>query len=183
MMVRRQAIQSQSIVRVDRIRRSFAEARIKLFELVTSKKLSPESATFRYLYYLHTSVMRRQDMYEDMWKVFVYAVVRIKESTGDRQIQIEASDWSSEVREVVLQTARAIELMIFEHSRPLRWLAAINSWSAGKADAKLERLFASKTLSRRTEKNSMPDSQHSRGSDSSVAEVEAFRNLILSVAS
>jgi hypothetical protein len=42
--------------------------------------------------------MRRQDMYEDMWKVFVYAILQIKKSTREHQIQLEAFQWSSEVR-------------------------------------------------------------------------------------
>jgi|694.fasta_scaffold39537_4 hypothetical protein len=183
MTARRQAIHSKSIARVDRIRRSFAEARIKLFRLVTSKKLSPESATFRYLYFLNTSVMRRQDMYEDMWKVFVYAILQIKESTGDHQIQLEASQWSSEVREVVLETADAIQLMIYEHLRPLRWLAIINSWASDSEVAKPDRFFVANTL-KNISPNSLPsDSQNLRNSDPKIKEVQEFRSLILSAAS
>jgi hypothetical protein len=180
---RRQAINSKSIARVDRIRRSFAEARIKLFGLVTSNKLNPESATFRYLYFLHTSVMRRQDMYDDIWKVFVYAILQIRESTGDRQIELEASEWSDEVREVVLETAEAVQLMIFEHFRPLRWMANLNSWVSNSKGAKPDRFFITNAL-----KNAMPSGSSSgsgllNNPDLEVKEVEEFHNLIFSAAS
>jgi hypothetical protein len=177
MTVRRQAIHSKSIASVDRVRRSFAEARIKLFGLVTSKKLSPESATFRYLYFLNTSVMRRQDIYEDMYmmEVFVYIIpfLQIKESIGDHQIQLEASQWSSEVREVVLETVDAIQLMMYERPRPLRWLATIkhaiiNSWSSDSEVAKLDIFFVANTLKNISPINLPSDSQNLRNFDPKI---------------
>ena len=182
---RRQAINARSIARVDRIRRSFAEARIKLFGLVTSGKLKPESATFRYLYFLHTSVMRRQDMYDDMWKVFVRAILRIRESTGDRQIELEASEWSNEVREVVLETAEAVQLMIYEHFRPLRWLTNLNSWSSTSKGIKPDRFFIANTLhtAKAGSSSAISRSRQLNIPDSQVKEVEEFHRLILLAAS
>jgi hypothetical protein len=182
---RRQAINARSIARVDRIRRSFAGARIKLFGLVISSKLEPESATFRYLYFLHTSVMRRQDMYDDIWKVFVRAILRIRESTGDRQIQLESSEWSAEVREVVLETAEAVQLMIYEHSRPLRWLSNINSWSSTSKGVEPDRLFIANTLHtvKASSTSAISLSRKLSNPDPQAKEVEEFRSLIFSVAS
>jgi hypothetical protein len=182
---RRQAINARSIARVDRIRRNFAEARIKLFGLVTSSKLKPESATFRYLYFLHTSVMRRQDMYDDIWKVFVYAILRIRESTGDRQIELEASEWSDEVRDVVLETADAVQLMIYEHFRPLRGLANFNSLTSNSKGANPDHFFIANAL-QETKASSLGSISRSRQlsiPDAQVKEVEEFRSLILSAAS
>ncbi|GCE65928.1 hypothetical protein OMCYN_01874 [cyanobiont of Ornithocercus magnificus] len=180
---RRQAIHSRSIARVDRIRRSFAETRIKLFSLVTSNKLKPESATFRYLYFLHTSVMRRQDMYDDMWKVFVCTILRIRESTGDRQIKLEASEWSDEVRGVVLETAEAVQLMIYEHFRPLRWLANIDLLASNLEGAKPDRFFIANTLENVKTSNSNSSPQQLGNTNPQVQEVEEFCNLIFSAAS
>lgn len=127
--------------------------------------------------------MRRQDMYEDMWKVFVYATLQIKKSTGDHQIQLEAFQWSIEVREVVLEAADAIQLMICEHLRPLRWLAIINSWSSDSEGAKPDRFFVANTIKSISPNSLSSDSQDLRNSDPKVKEVQEFRSLILSAAS
>jgi hypothetical protein len=185
MIARGQATHARSIARVDRIRRSFADARIKLFGLVTSGKLNPESATFQHLYFLHTSVMRRQDMYDDMWKVFVCAILRIRETTGDRQIELESSEWSDEVREVVLETAQAVQLMILEHFPPLRRLVDLNSWSSNLKVANPDCFSIATTIktSKRGISGALSRSPQSRIPDAQVKEVEEFRTLILSAAS
>ncbi|MBM5816734.1 MAG: hypothetical protein FJ083_09150 [Cyanobacteria bacterium K_Offshore_surface_m2_239] len=185
MIARGQATHARSLVRVDRIRRSFADARIKLFGLVTSGKLDPESATFRNLYFLHTSVMRRQDMYDDMWKVFVRAILRIRETTGDRQIELESSEWSYEVREVVIETAQAVQLMILEHFHPLRRLVDLDSWSSNLKVANPNGFSIATTIMtfKQGISGAISRSPHSSIPDSQVKEVEEFHTLILSAAS
>ena len=124
-------------------------------------------------------------MYDDMWKVFVYAILQIRESTGDRQIELEASEWSDEVREVVLETADAVELMIYEHFRPLRWLANFNSLTSNSKGADPDRLFITNALQETKARSlgSMPRSRQLSIPHAQVKEVEEFRSLILSAAS
>jgi hypothetical protein len=126
-------------------------------------------------------------MYDDMWKVFVSAILRFRESTGDRKIELEASEWSEEVREVVLETAEAVELMTYEHFRPLRWLANLNSWSTttNSKGANPESFFIANAL-QETKASSLGATSRSRQlsiPDAQVKEVEEFHSLILSGAS
>lgn len=124
-------------------------------------------------------------MYDDMWKVFVYAILQIRESTGDRQIELEASEWSDEVREVVLETAEAVELMIYEHFRPLRWLVNLNSLTSNSKGANPDRFSITNALqeTKVSSLGSMPCSRQLSIPDAQVKEVEEFRTLILSAAS
>jgi hypothetical protein len=122
-------------------------------------------------------------MYDDMWKVFVRAILQIRYSTGDRQIKLEATEWSDEVREVVLETAEAVQLMIYEHFHALRWLANLNSWASNSKGTNPDRFFITNTLKNAKASSSSSSSHQSSTTDSQVKEVEEFHDLIFSAAS
>lgn len=114
------------LYRVEETQRYFGEARESLLGLVLANKLDHQSATFQFLYSMDTFVLRRPDAYPQISLRIRSAIV--DGTPGDsfgNQLQCESQSWNEDVRKVIGAHARAINNLIYSHSRILRYLRKV----------------------------------------------------------
>ena len=104
--------------KAETIRGAFADVRNQLFQHMMAGGISPKSQTFRALYFVTTSVMRRDDQYERLWPAFVKSIQEVERprSEGGAAIASEAKNWDPTTAEIARRFVQAIELMLVEYS-------------------------------------------------------------------
>lgn len=77
----------------ERIRNSWAEARVQMYALIREDKLSVHSATFREFVRMQTFILRRPERYREISEHLRYGLLR---SVGE---DADALDWETEIRD------------------------------------------------------------------------------------
>jgi len=111
--------------RCEKVRSRFAIARCHLMRLVAEGELDPNSATFRSLYFLQTSVMRRPDKYDELWRKFFRALAQVKKKDRQDEMLSEAPQWTPRTKKMVVETADALMYMIYDLSAVFRGVGEV----------------------------------------------------------
>lgn len=122
-----QRLRLRQLLRVETTRRYFAEARNQLVHLALQGEIDVNSATFQSFYLLQTRVMRRPEQYRQLSAIVLATLLRPASTQTDSPLRREAATWGPTVKEVVKATADAFQHLLFQHSRPLRILAQLES--------------------------------------------------------
>ncbi|MEO1528201.1 MAG: hypothetical protein AAFX06_22450 [Planctomycetota bacterium] len=103
-------------------REAFAEARRELEKIAREGTLSPLSQTFELLYLMQTYVLRRPHDFEQIASDWANRLETLDEDRTlaeslETRLSKESPEWPAGVREVISQTADAIELLINNHHK------------------------------------------------------------------
>lgn len=107
--------------RVERTQSHFAAARNELMRLAVAGEVDVNTKSFQRFYYLNTAIMRRPDQYVELSRAMVGAFLSRK-GDADEQLSIESKSWSPAFREVVKATANAMNYIILDYSRLMRFM-------------------------------------------------------------
>lgn len=111
----------EHLLRVERTQSYFAAARNDLVQLALSRELDANSATFRFLYFLNTSFMRRPDSYPAFSAMLLHQILKDDGSQRpDPQLMKESEDWTPAIRNVVKASADAMNNIVLDYSLPMR---------------------------------------------------------------
>jgi hypothetical protein len=94
------------MAKFERIRTRFAAARGRLVLIAAERELSPNSITFRQLYAIQTTMMRRFDSYPRMSRIFWTHLFDGKLTPA--KLHTEAQQWNEATKSVVVDTADAL---------------------------------------------------------------------------
>lgn len=122
----RSLLQTRARVRAERVRSAFAEARAELVMAAIRGAISTDSATYWTLYFLNTAVMRRDDLYPQLWPTFLHALRQVNDPTHVNPLREESIRWTPDVLKVAEKTNSAIEMMLVEHSMMMRLLFGLS---------------------------------------------------------
>jgi len=95
------------IRRTEQIRLQIGLARCRLVEAVAQGKLSPDSATFKDVYFVQTAMMRHTGEYREFSDAHWERVLK-QESRRESVMRKEATTWPPEVTAIVHQTSDAL---------------------------------------------------------------------------
>lgn len=119
--VRRSRRKYRHEYRVERTQSHFAAARNELMRLAVAGEVDVNSRSFQRFYYVNTAIMRRPDQYAEISHAMVTAVLT-RQGEPDEQLSRESKNWSPAFREVVKATAHAMDYIILDYSRLVRFM-------------------------------------------------------------
>lgn len=114
---------SRHLKRVEQTREYFACIRHRLLDLAFEGKVSPESETFRFLYQLLTTIMRRPDQYEVISQVLLSELVGHAKGDAKKQdtsFAAERDSWTPELKALFAEISEGLMMVIVEFSGILR---------------------------------------------------------------
>jgi hypothetical protein len=120
----RKRSQYQHLLRVERTRAHFAQARNDLIGLVCQGKLDPNSRTFRLFYGIQTFILRRPDHYDLIGEMLWQQFVSPAGSSQPSRLAEEPGTWSDDIKGIVMRTAQGFELLMTDYSVIRRKLAS-----------------------------------------------------------
>jgi hypothetical protein len=106
----RRARHYKNIAHDEKIRSTWAEARAKLIELVRDNKLNVQSDTFKALYQIQTSILRRPEAYVEIAARFRETFLTNSGSKPPRWFR-EKDSWPDELIEVFVKMANGTLLL------------------------------------------------------------------------
>jgi hypothetical protein len=112
-------------LRVEQAQCQFAIARNKLMSLAVNKEIDVNTRSFKSFYRVNTAFMRRPDQYREIAAMLVHMFLNIHDSSSGEELLAESKNWSPAFREVVRNTADAMETLILNYSllvRKMFWL-------------------------------------------------------------
>jgi|GEM_PF-3152636 len=112
----RKARRYQHVLKVERTRGQFAIIRNRLAALTIGDRLDPRSVTFNRLYLVNTVFMRSPDRYPALSQVVHQAIMDSKNQRASPALWRESKSWSPEVRQLVIQTADAMQQVLMDYS-------------------------------------------------------------------
>src|SRR5882724_9024019 len=117
-------------IRTEQTQTKFATIRIRLMELALGNGIDVDSLTFRDLYFVTTRIMRRPDQYPAI--IEALQIVFLKHGNSDERNQLahESRVWTADVREIVIDTARALNDIVEGYSAQWRFLYRLKNFLA-----------------------------------------------------
>ena len=119
----RLAWQMEAIVRVERTRSQFAEARAAMMQLVFEGKLDIESHTFRTFYGLQTFIMRRPEAYNEFSRYLVATMLASPSHAKRQRWMDEVEQWHPDMAAVMDRMSRGVSMLAFEFPYGRRLIA------------------------------------------------------------
>jgi hypothetical protein len=90
----------QREIQKDKIRNSWADARVIMYRLAREGKLSVHSATFAEFVRLQTYILRRPDEYQEISRLLLDSILRMDQNAKP-EFQHEVDSWPEEMRDVL----------------------------------------------------------------------------------
>lgn len=106
--------------KAEQIRSAFAEARTQLVHAGVVGEVDPNSPAYRAFYFLHTTMMRRNDQYDELWGALVVGVARVQVNRSPSELGEEVAQWTGHAHRAAVLTRDAIAQMLVEYSMLLR---------------------------------------------------------------
>jgi len=143
----------QHNIRVEKTRKYFAELRLRLLKILADGKLDQKSVTFRFHYSLFTMIMRRPDQYKEISNSLYTAFTSDntdQEVSGEigLKLQSEQSQWSDEVKILIVDTIKGLALLVIDYSSKLRLLNTLIKILGFAAIKKFEKQLEEKEASK-----------------------------------
>jgi hypothetical protein len=120
--VRRSRRKYRHEYRVERTQSHFAAARNELMRLAVAGEVDVNSRSFQRFYYVNTAIMRRPDQYSEISRAMVGAFLSRQGDEPDEQLSRESKNWSPAFRDAVKATAHAMDYIILDYSRLVRFM-------------------------------------------------------------
>lgn len=109
-------------LRKERAEGQFAIARNKLMNLALASEIDVNTISFKSFYSINTAFMRRPDQYSEMTAALVHLFLNVHDSSQGEELQAESKRWSPAFREVVKDTADAMDYLVLDYSWIIRWM-------------------------------------------------------------
>jgi hypothetical protein len=135
----RKARRFDHVLKVERTRGQFAVVRNRLSGLAAHGKIKPDSATYERLYLLNTVFMRSPDRYPELGKALRQAIFGSQPVRPNAELLQESKSWSPEVRDLVRQTADAMQQVLIDYSWFFRLYFHAASRQAQRREKKTKR--------------------------------------------
>lgn len=148
----------KKIVRIEKTRTHWAEARDLLYTMVREGKLSSDSATFHTFCQIHTFVLRRPEEYDEISRTMASTFLAPPAAGLDNSWLAERDSWPEEMREVMNKMVAGTGALLFGHAGLRRLVVfglKISPWLAmriGKGAVRRIYRTAGKIPAIRTEK-------------------------------
>jgi hypothetical protein len=102
---------------VEQTQAQFATVRQRLMHLATEKKIDANSQTFKVIYHLCTSIMRRPEQYPQISAVMREVLSSLNITQSHNPIYFESRSWSEETVDLIKELSKALGFFMIDYSR------------------------------------------------------------------
>jgi|ERR1035441_3994812 hypothetical protein len=115
-------------IRAENTREQFAFARNKLLKMAINKRINANELIFKDFYNLQTYIMRRPDLYPEISERLLIRIIQnlSKKDPRKNTKPYDINKYSDEMKSVVIETVKGVDLIIFDHSFWRRAIRFIN---------------------------------------------------------